>query len=202
MRSRLILTAVLTGLLPASAAMAQPFGAQSQIIHVAGDVYRANNGNWWSIFMVTPDGIIVGDPINVQFSSWLKAELDERFDVPVRYVVYSHSHWDHAEGGAAFADTAQFVAHENMLQNMDGRYPQMPGDMIDRNGNGLSIRKTSIFRPTPSRAFAACSTAFMHRSIGMVMASRRRPSCSGISCRPISSIQIDCSSNSAASGSN
>ena len=35
-----------------------------------------------------------------------------------------------------FADTATFVAHENMARNMDGRYPQMPGDMIDRNDNG------------------------------------------------------------------
>jgi len=116
---------------------AQPGRAQREIVNVAGDVYRANNGNWWSIFMVTPEGIILGDPINLQFSTWLKGELDQRFDVPVRYVVYSHSHWDHAEGGAVFAGTAQFVAHETMLENMDGRYPQMPGDMIDRNNNGL-----------------------------------------------------------------
>jgi glyoxylase-like metal-dependent hydrolase (beta-lactamase superfamily II) len=132
------------------AAMAQPVGAQRQIVHVAGDVYRANNGNWWSIFMVTPEGIILGDPINVQFSSWLKSELDARFDVPVRYVVYSHSHWDHAEGGAAFAATAQFVAHETMLTNMDGRYPQMPGDMIDRNRNGL-IDPEDINIPTNAK---------------------------------------------------
>ena len=50
-------------------------------------------------------------------------QLAQRFKVPVRYVVYSHSHFDHAEGGAVFADTAQFVAHRNMLRNMDGRYP-------------------------------------------------------------------------------
>src|SRR5690606_23348936 len=50
---------------------------------------------------------------------------------------YSHSHWDHAEGGKVFADTATFVAHETMRQNMDGRYPHMPGDIIDRNGNGM-----------------------------------------------------------------
>jgi glyoxylase-like metal-dependent hydrolase (beta-lactamase superfamily II) len=51
--------------------------------------------------------------------------------VPVRYVVYSHSHSDHASDGEAFADSATFVAHENMLRNMDGRYPHMPGDMYD-----------------------------------------------------------------------
>jgi hypothetical protein len=62
--------------------------------------------------------------------------LSSRFKVPVRYVVYSHSHFDHAGGGAVFADTARFVAHENMLRNIDGRYPHMPGDMVDRNHNG------------------------------------------------------------------
>jgi glyoxylase-like metal-dependent hydrolase (beta-lactamase superfamily II) len=129
---------------------AQPSRQQREIVHVAGDVYRANNGNWWAIFMVTPDGIILGDPINVQFSTWLKGELDERFGMPVRYVVYSHSHWDHAEGGALFADTATFVAHENMLKNMDGRYPQMPGDMVDRNHNGL-IDPEDIMIPTTAR---------------------------------------------------
>lgn len=136
---RLLLTgmAALAAMLASTVAITQPFGAQRQIVHVAGDVYRANNGNWWSVFMVTPEGIVLGDPINTQFSEWLKSELDQRFDVPVRYVVYSHSHWDHAEGGAVFADTAVFVAHENMLLNMDGRYPQMPGDMIDRNNNGM-----------------------------------------------------------------
>ena len=108
-----------------------------EIKQIAGDLYRANNGNWYTIFLVTPDGIILGDPINVQFSQWLKGELDARFaGKPVRYVVYSHSHFDHAEGGRAFADTATFVAHENMARNMDGRYPQMPGDMVDRDNNG------------------------------------------------------------------
>ena len=56
--------------------------------------------------------------------------------MPVRYVVYSHSHFDHAEGGGVFADTATFVAQEHMLRNMDGRFPHMPGDMVDRNDNG------------------------------------------------------------------
>lgn len=129
---------------------AQPFRAQREIVHVAGDVYRANNGNWWAIFMVTPEGIVLGDPLNLQFSTWLKTELDERFGVPVRYVVYSHSHFDHAEGGEVFADTAVFVAHENMLRNMDGRYPQMPGDMVDRDNNGL-IDLDDIMIPTNAK---------------------------------------------------
>jgi glyoxylase-like metal-dependent hydrolase (beta-lactamase superfamily II) len=131
--------------------LAQPRAPQREIVQVQGDVYRARNGNWYTAFLVTPEGIILGDPINETFAPWLKAELDTRFPgLPVRYVVYSHSHFDHAAGGAVFADTATFVAHENMLRNMDGRYPQMPGDMIDRNSNGV-IDREEIDIPTNTR---------------------------------------------------
>src|SRR5262245_53855213 len=129
---------------------AQPRGPAREIIPLTGDLYRAKNGNWYAIFLVTPDGIILGDPINAAFATWLKEELGKRFKVPVRYVVYSHSHFDHAAGGAVFADTATFVGHENMLRNMDGRYPQMPGDMIDRNDNGV-IDRDEIDIPTNTR---------------------------------------------------
>jgi glyoxylase-like metal-dependent hydrolase (beta-lactamase superfamily II) len=121
-----------------------------QIVHITGDLYQARNGNWVTIFLVTPAGIVLGDPINTAFATWLKEQLAERFDVPVRYVVYSHSHFDHAEGGGVFAETALFVAHENMLRNMDGRYPHMPGDMIDRNDNGV-IDPEEIDIPTNTR---------------------------------------------------
>jgi glyoxylase-like metal-dependent hydrolase (beta-lactamase superfamily II) len=138
--SMILKVTCVAGLTISAASIAQqqgtPRGPAREIIHINGDLYRARNGNWYTIFLVTPDGIILGDPIGTEFSSWLKAELDTRFDVPVRYVVYSHSHFDHAQGGHVFADTAAFVAHENMARNMDGRFPQMPGDMIDRNDNG------------------------------------------------------------------
>ena len=122
-----------------------------EIVQVKGDLYRAGSGNWYTVFLVTPAGIILGDPIDERFSPWLKSELDKRFPGrPVRYVVYSHSHFDHASGGAVFADTATFVGHENMLRNLDGRFPQMPGDMVDRNLNGV-IDRDEIDIPTNTR---------------------------------------------------
>src|SRR5262245_33540183 len=134
----------------ATAAHAQPRTPPRAIAQIADNLYRANNGNWFTIFLVTSDGIVLGDPLNVDFAAWLAKELDGRFHSPVRYVVYSHSHFDHAEGGRAFAATATFVAHENMLRNLDGRYPQMPGDMVDRNDNGV-IDPDEIAIPTNTR---------------------------------------------------
>src|SRR6188768_4111671 len=137
-RMRSLITTVLTlGLLTAGATAQQPPRAPArEIVNVKGDIYRARNNNYFSLFMVTPDGIILADPVNAAFATWLKEQFAERFKVPVRYVIYSHSHWDHIEGGAVFADTARFVAHEGVARNMDGRIPQMPGDMLDRNNNG------------------------------------------------------------------
>src|SRR5262249_14087360 len=136
MTSRKILSLLVIAFTLAAATNAQGPGAR-EITKVAGEVYRARNGLWYSLFYVTPSGIIVADPLNPDFASWLKAQLENRFPgVPVRYVIYSHSHWDHIEGGMVFADTALFVAQQGVLKNMDGRYPHMPGDMVDRNNNG------------------------------------------------------------------
>jgi glyoxylase-like metal-dependent hydrolase (beta-lactamase superfamily II) len=133
---------------PAPRQTQAPRGPAREIIQIAPDLYRAHDGNWYTIFLVTPAGIVLGDPINLNFARWLKTELDMRFpQQPVRYVVYSHSHYEHASGGEAFAGTATFVAHENMRRNMDGRYPHMPGDMWDRNDNGV-IDPEEISIPT------------------------------------------------------
>ena len=134
-----------------SIVLAEPRTPTREIVRVKDDLYRAGEGNWYTVFLVTPAGIILGDPINENFAPWLKSELDRRFPGrPVRYVIYSHSHFDHASGGAAFAATTTFVGHVNMLRNMDGRYPQMPGDMIDRNNNGV-IDRDEIDIPTNTR---------------------------------------------------
>jgi hypothetical protein len=75
---------------------AQPRGPAREIIPLTGDLYRARNGNWYTIFLVTRDGIILGDPDQSGVRDLAEGELGHRFKVPVRYVVYSHSHFDHA----------------------------------------------------------------------------------------------------------
>ena len=120
---------------PPPAGMFAPPGRS--ITHVAGDLYRANNGGWYVAVLVTPAGIVLVDTLNTDFAQWLKKALAERFPGKiVKYVIYSHSHWDHAEGGRVFADTATFIGQEGMLRNMDGRYPPLPGDIVDRNEDG------------------------------------------------------------------
>jgi len=111
-----------------------------EIGKLTGDVYFARMDDYVSVFMVTPEGIVLVEPIGTEFATWLKAELARRFNLPVKYVIYSHSHWDHASGGAVYADTARFIGHENMLKNvaMPAANTPLPQNAKaqDTNGNG------------------------------------------------------------------
>src|SRR5437763_2143290 len=111
-----------------------------EIGKLTGDVYYARMDDYVSAFMVTTDGIILVEPIGTEMATWLKGELTRRFNVPVKYVIYSHSHWDHASGGAVYADTARFIGHENMLKNiaMPPANTPLPQNVRpqDTNGNG------------------------------------------------------------------
>lgn len=106
-------------LCPVSAATAQG-GAKRSITKITGNLYRFQNNFHYSVFLVTPDGIIATDPINADAARWLKRELKKQFDKSVRYLVYSHDHVDHVAGGEVFADTAIVVAHENAKSTIVG----------------------------------------------------------------------------------
>ena len=95
----------------ATPALAQD--AKRSITKIAGDLYRFQNNFHFSVFLVTPDGIIVTDPINADAAKWLKGELDSRFGVPVKYLIYSHDHRDHIAGGEVFAPQATGISHVN-----------------------------------------------------------------------------------------
>lgn len=111
-----------------------------EIGKLTGDVYYARMDDYVSVFMVTPQGIVLVEPIGTEFATWLKAEMDHRFHVPVKYVIYSHSHWDHASGGAVYADTAQFIGQENLLKllAMPPASTPLPPNVRaqDKNGDG------------------------------------------------------------------
>jgi glyoxylase-like metal-dependent hydrolase (beta-lactamase superfamily II) len=128
--------------LASSAAAQQP--PTRGIVNITGQLYRAQNNNHYTVFLVTPEGIIMSDPINRDFARWLKAEYATRFKVPVRYVLYTHRDWDHATGGVVFADTAEFVGHRNMLTALapPAGNPPLTAEAVkmDANRNGFVER--------------------------------------------------------------
>lgn len=110
------------------ASLALPATAQEatrEVTNVKGDVWRFQNNFHFSVFVVTEEGIVVTDPINAEAAEWLAAEIESRFGKPITHLVYSHSHGDHASGGAAFADTAMVIVEANAPEEIDGVAPEI-----------------------------------------------------------------------------
>ena len=90
-----------------------------KIENVQGDVYRFVDDRHRSVFLVTDEGILLTDPLNESAAKWLKREVKKRFDVPIKYVVYSHNHSDHIYGAKVFNNPeTTFVAHELAKQDI------------------------------------------------------------------------------------
>ena len=73
-------------------------------------VYLFRYGGHQSIFVVTPDGVIATDPIGYLRPLAVRTYIDEIRKVtqaPIKYVVYSHHHYDHIAGGKPFKELAR-----------------------------------------------------------------------------------------------
>lgn len=90
---------------------AQQSRPDDEITKLTDDVYLFRHHVHQSIFITTPKGVIVTDPISSEAAAWLKTKIELLTDQPVRYVIYSHDHADHITGGGVFAETATFVSH-------------------------------------------------------------------------------------------
>jgi glyoxylase-like metal-dependent hydrolase (beta-lactamase superfamily II) len=127
---------VCCSLVQAPGTSAQPSTADNEITKLADDVYLFRHRFHQSIFITTPKGVIVTDPINSDAAAWLKAEITKLTDQPIRYVIYSHHHNDHITGGSVFADTALFIsqaaARPKILQAADPQTPVPDLTFTDR----------------------------------------------------------------------
>ena len=83
-----------------------------------------------SMFIVTKDGVIATDPIGLYRPQAVKTYVEEIQKVtkaPIKYVIYSHAHYDHAAGGKPFKDLgAKFIAHKRAKERLAAlKYPDV-----------------------------------------------------------------------------
>ena len=89
-----------------------------EIEQLSDQLYAFRYTFYRNIILIGDDGIIVTDPLTPEAAAILNDELKKISDKPIKYVAYSHSHWDHVSGGQVFKDQgASIVAHEQCLQN-------------------------------------------------------------------------------------
>jgi glyoxylase-like metal-dependent hydrolase (beta-lactamase superfamily II) len=91
------------------------------VSRIAEDIHVFSSHFYASMFIVTPEGVIVTDPISPEVAPLYKRAIGQLTGKPVRYVIYSHDHTDHIAGGREFKDTAQFIAHENTRKRILAR---------------------------------------------------------------------------------
>jgi hypothetical protein len=74
------------------------------------------------MFVVTSAGVIATDPIGYgrpQAVDTYIAEIKKVTDKPIKYLIYSHHHFDHIAGGKPFKDAgAKIIAHKKAKQRL------------------------------------------------------------------------------------
>jgi glyoxylase-like metal-dependent hydrolase (beta-lactamase superfamily II) len=104
------------------------------------NVYVFRYGNSQAMFVVTSAGVIATDPIGYGRPQAVTTYVDEIKKVtnqPIRYVIYSHHHFDHIAGGKPFKDAgAKFVAHKRAkerLAALQDPHTVIPDETVDKN---------------------------------------------------------------------
>ena len=150
---------ILTCIIGAVVALAGPGAAQAQqrpqiqTTKVAGTdgVYVFRNGGHQSMFVVTSEGVIATDPVAYGRPTGGQAYVDEIrkvTDKPIKYVIYSHHHFDHIAGGKAFKDAgASFVAHRQAwkrLNELQDPHTVLPDESVGNGGRTITLGGTVL----------------------------------------------------------
>jgi glyoxylase-like metal-dependent hydrolase (beta-lactamase superfamily II) len=135
----LLLSAALTATAQAQAPAPPPFATTK--VDGTDNVYIFRFGGHQSMFVVTPQGVIATDPIGLRRPA-AKAYIEEIQNVtkaPIKYVIYSHGHFDHIAGGKPFKERgAVFVAHKNAKARIAALKPPdvvIPDQVVDGKKN-------------------------------------------------------------------
>ena len=136
MTRNLLLVAI--GLFAGSVQAQQPPYATTKV-DGTDNVYVFRAGNHQAMFVVTKAGVIATDPIGYgrpEMVNTYIAEIRKVTDQPIKYLVYSHHHYDHISGGQPFKDAgAKIVAHKKAKERLallkDPATP-LPDEVFDK----------------------------------------------------------------------
>jgi glyoxylase-like metal-dependent hydrolase (beta-lactamase superfamily II) len=138
-----ILYAITLSVLLASTTQAQeqkppPFATTK--VEGTDNVYVFRYGNSQAMFVVTKDGVIATDPIGYgrpQAVTTYVEEIKKVTNQPIKFVIYSHHHFDHIAGGKPFKDAgARFIAHKRAkerLAALQDPHTVLPDETVDKS---------------------------------------------------------------------
>jgi glyoxylase-like metal-dependent hydrolase (beta-lactamase superfamily II) len=137
--------------LPAQAQQPQRPPIETTKVEGTENVYIFRNGNHQAMFIVTNDGVIATDPVAYGRPTGGQAYVDEIrkvTDKPIRYLIYSHHHFDHIAGGKAFKDAgAEIVAHRRAaerLKVLQDPHTPLPDTVVGDEGRTIEFGGTTL----------------------------------------------------------
>lgn len=102
------------------------------------NVYIFRYQNHQAMFVVTKAGVIATDPISYgrpQAAKTYVEEIRKITKAPIKYLIYSHHHYDHIAGGKPFKEAgARIVAHrraKERLVALKGLDVVIPNEVVD-----------------------------------------------------------------------
>src|SRR5262249_25393607 len=114
------------------------------------NVYVFRYGNHQSMFVVTSAGVIATDPIGYGRPQAVVTYVDEIKKVtnqPIKYLVYSHHHFDHIEGGKPVKDAGATIVAlrrtQERLAQIKDPHTVMPDEVFDGHRT-LTLGDTSL----------------------------------------------------------
>ncbi len=115
-----LLASTLSG--PALSQAPQPPMFATTKVDGTDGVYVFRYQNHQAMFVVTPEGVIATDPISYgrpQAATTYLDEIRKITQAPIKYLIYSHHHYDHIAGGKPFKDAgAVVIAHRRAKERL------------------------------------------------------------------------------------
>jgi glyoxylase-like metal-dependent hydrolase (beta-lactamase superfamily II) len=114
------------------------------------NVYIFRYGNHQAMFVVTSAGVIATDPIGYGRPQAVRTYVDEIKKVtnqPIKYLIYSHHHFDHIAGGKPFKDAGATVVAlrrtQERLAQIKDPHTVMPDETFD-SFRAITLGDTTI----------------------------------------------------------
>jgi glyoxylase-like metal-dependent hydrolase (beta-lactamase superfamily II) len=154
-RPTLAVAAATVSLVAAGASLAQQPPPRPQIettkVEATDNVYIFRNGNHQAMFVVTKAGVIATDPVAYGRPNGGQDYVNEIKKVtnqPIKYLIYSHHHFDHIAGGKAFKDAgARVIAHQRAKERLaliKDPHTVLPDEAVDNNGRTIRLGGTTL----------------------------------------------------------
>jgi glyoxylase-like metal-dependent hydrolase (beta-lactamase superfamily II) len=143
---RTLLTLIACGVLTTQACLQGQSTTAAQAAEIVttkvdgtNNVFTFRNGNSQAMFIVTNEGVIATDPVGYgrpQGGATYVAEIKKVTSQPIRYLIYSHHHFDHVAGGRAFKEAgARIIAHrraKERLEILNDPNTVLPDETVDK----------------------------------------------------------------------